>query len=170
MKRDEVVSLVCEALKQTNTRKFVSIPKQEFTITDDEGHSKKFAVKREDKEVLYTNTDVRNVVDMLIEVLLEAMRNGESVYLPKFGTICPHYREARRARIPNSRQWCDIPAKYVPKLKFSKAMVDAAREWESRVIENGDQQGYRGDEDAYSQSTIWYLETAARLRQIPEGH
>lgn len=138
MKRDEVVSLVCEALKQTNTRKFVSIPKQEFTITDDEGHSKKFAVKRADKEVLYTNTDVRNVVDMLIEVLLEAMRNGESVYLPKFGTICPHYREARRARIPNSRQWCDIPAKYVPKLKFSKAMVDAAREWESRVIENGD--------------------------------
>lgn len=138
MKKDEVVSLVCEALKQTNTRKFVSIPKQEFTITDDEGQSKKFAIKRADKEVLYTNTDVRNIVDMLIEVLLEAMRNGESVYLPKFGTICPHYREARRARIPNSRQWCDIPPKYVPKLKFSKAMVDAAREWESRVLENGD--------------------------------
>lgn len=138
MKKDEVVSLVREALEQTNTRKSVSIPKQEFTITDDEGQSKKFAIKRADKEVLYTNADVKNVIDMLIEVLLEAMRNGESVYLPKFGTICPHYREARRARIPNSRQWCDIPPKYVPKLKFSKAMVDAAREWESRVLENGD--------------------------------
>lgn len=138
MKKEEIVSLVCEALKQADIRKPVSIPKQEFTIMDDEGQSRKFSIKRADKEVLYTVGDVKNIVDMFIEILIEAMKNGESVYLPKFGTICPHYREARRSRIPNTRKWCDIPAKYVPKFKFSKAMMDAAREWETRVIENGD--------------------------------
>lgn len=136
MTKAELIDAVYTLLKESNIRKPVAVPKQQFTITDDEGNSRMFTVKRKDREALYTMVDVRNIINMMINVIVDSMQHGIPIYLPRIGTLCVQYREASKVRIPGSRQWADIPAHYVPKMNFSEAMRDAARIYEAYISEN----------------------------------
>jgi nucleoid DNA-binding protein len=136
--KTELVSAVYNYLRDAEIKKPVTVPKSQFTITDDEGHVRHFAVRRRDKEVAYSPDDVKHVVNAMIEIVLDTMKHGESVYIPKIGTLHIHYREARKVRIPGTRQWKDVPAHYVPKVEFATALKESAKIYESYMIENGD--------------------------------
>lgn len=138
MTKAELIAKVCDVLREMDARKPVSIPKQQFTITDDSGNSRSFHVKRRDKEVLYTVDDIRQILDAAIDVVLDTVKHGESISIKKLGTLHIHFREARKTRIPGTRQWTDIPAHYVPKLEYSSALREAARIYEAYKIEAGD--------------------------------
>lgn len=138
MNKSELVSAVYNYLKDAEIKKPVTVPKSQFTITDDEGHVRHFAVKRRDKEVLYSPDDVKHIVNAMIDIVLDTMKHGESISIPKIGTLHIHYREARKVRIPGSRQWKDVPAHYVPKIEFAAAIKESARIYEAYMIENGD--------------------------------
>lgn len=138
MKKSEFVSGVYNCLKDANARKPITIPKSQFTITDDEGHVRHFSVKRRDKEVLYSPKDVSNILDAMIEFVLDAIKHGEVIYIPKIGTLHVHFREARKVRIPGTNNWKDVPAHYVPKLDPALALRESAKIYEAYKIENGD--------------------------------
>lgn len=138
MKIGEFVSNVYNHLRESDARKSITIPKSQFTITDDEGHVRHFSVKRRDKDVLYTSDDVKKILNAMVDIVLEAIKHGETISIPKIGTLHIHYREARKVRIPGTTKWKDVPAHYVPKLDPALALRESAKIYEAFKIEDGD--------------------------------
>ena len=137
MTKAEFCSKIYEYLKNNNIRKPVSIPRQTFTITDDEGHSRVFTVKRRDRLILYNMGDIRDIMDAFIQVMIECVARGDVVQLPRIGSISAQFRAETKVRIPGSHKWKTVPAHYIPKARFAKAMFDAAKIYEAFLIENG---------------------------------
>lgn len=135
MKKSELVNRMFDYLIQSDIRKPVAIPKQTLTVTDDFGHSKCFTFKKQDRRYHYTARDIQNILNSFIEVACNAVQRGESVYLPKVGAISPQFRKEHKVRIPGTQKFKSIPAHYVPKIKFSQAMKDAARVYEAYLAD-----------------------------------
>lgn len=95
MNKRELISKTAEYLRENRVKKKVQFPKQTFHISDDEGNKKDFSVRKTDKEVMFTNEDVRNIISACIDVILEALKNGEEISIVGFGTLGMHYRHGR---------------------------------------------------------------------------
>lgn len=130
MNKKELSSRVAEALRANGVRKPVSIKKQTFRITDDAGHEASFHIKQQDKSVIYTVDDATNIIDACIAVILEAIKNGEEINIKGFGNLGLHYRKARRTKEPNSGEWCEVPARFIPKFAYGNDLRMAARLYE----------------------------------------
>ena len=143
MNKKELSSRVAEVLRANNIRKPVSVKKQTFHITDEDGNTADFHIKQQDKNVLYTVDDTANVIDACIAVILDAIKNGEEISIKGFGSLGLHYRAARRTKEPNSGEWCEIEARYIPKFSYGNDLRMAARLYELSHAET--EQGEGGD-------------------------
>lgn len=130
MYKKEFVSKVAEMLRINDVRKPVSIKKHVFNITDDEGNVASFSVKKQDKEVLYTVGDVTNIVDACMSVILDTLKCGDEINIKGFGCLRLKYRKARKTKDPNTGEWCDVAARYTPKLYIGNDMRIAAKLYE----------------------------------------
>lgn len=135
MNKKEFISRVAEALRENDLRKPVSVRKHTFHITDDEGNSADFNIRQQEKSVLYTADDVANIVDASLAVILDAIRKGEEISVKGFGTLGLHYRAARRTKEPNSGEWCEVDARYVPKFAYGNDLRMAAKLYEVSLAE-----------------------------------
>lgn len=135
MNKKEFISRVAEALRENDLRKPVSVRKHTFHITDDEGNSADFNIRQQEKSVLYTADDVANIVDASLAVILDAIRKGEEISVKGFGTLGLHYRAARRTKEPNSGEWCEVDARYVPKFAYGNDLRMAAKLYEVSLTE-----------------------------------
>lgn len=130
MNRKELIERAAAILRESDTRKPIMIQRHTFTITDDAGSSAKFVVRRKEKDVLYNADDVSNIIDACLTAVIESLKRGEDVTIKGFGTISLHHRAARRTKEPNTGEWCEVEARYVPKIVFGKDMKMAARVYE----------------------------------------
>lgn len=130
MYKKEFISKVAEMLRVNDVRKPVPIKKHVFNITDDEGNVASFSVKKQDKEVLYTVSDVTNIVDACMSVILDTLKRGDEVNIKGFGCLRLKYRKARKTKDPNTGEWCDVAARYTPKLYIGNDMRIAAKLYE----------------------------------------
>ena len=64
-------------------------------------------------------------VDTVLEHIRAAMKNGEEVRIPDFGTFKVAKRKAREGRNPATGKTIQIPASRVPKFTPSKGLKDA---------------------------------------------
>lgn len=71
--------------------------------------------------------DTGAVVDALIDEIVAAVSNGDSVQFVGFGTFEPRTREARTGLNPATKEKIDIPATTVPAFKAGKAFKDAVK-------------------------------------------
>ena len=141
MNKKELSSRVAEVLRANNIRKPVSVKKQTFHITDEDGNTADFHIKQQDKNVLYTVDDTANVIDACIAVILDAIKNGEEISIKGFGSLGLHYRAARRTKEPNSGEWCEIEARYIPKFSYGNDLRMAARLYELSHAETEPEEG-----------------------------
>ena len=141
MNKKELSSRVAEVLRANNIRKPVSVKKQTFHITDEDGNTADFHIKQQDKNVLYTIDDTANVIDACIAVILDAIKNGEEISIKGFGSLGLHYRAARRTKEPNSGEWCEIEARYIPKFSYGNDLRMAARLYELSHAETEQEEG-----------------------------
>lgn len=141
MNKKELSSRVAEVLRVNNIRKPVSVKKQTFHITDEDGNTADFHIKQQDKNVLYTVDDTANVIDACIAVILDAIKNGEEISIKGFGSLGLHYRAARRTKEPNSGEWCEIEARYIPKFSYGNDLRMAARLYELSHAETEQEEG-----------------------------
>lgn len=141
MNKKELSSRVAEVLRANNIRKPVSVKKQTFHITDEDGNTADFHIKQQDKNVLYTVDDTANVIDACIAVILDAIKNGEEISIKGFGSLGLHYRAARRTKEPNSGEWCEIEARYIPKFSYGNDLRMAARLYELSHAETVQEEG-----------------------------
>lgn len=135
MNKKEFASKVAETLRENNMRKPVSVKKHIFHITDEDGNSADFHIKQQDKNVLYTVDDTANIIDACIAVIIDTIKNGEEINIKGFGNLGLHYRAARRTKEPNSGEWCEIAAHYVPKFAYGNDLRMAARLYELSLPE-----------------------------------
>lgn len=114
MVRKELIRRTADVLRENNIRKPISIPKQVFHISDDEGNYKDFTVKKVDKSVAFTVEDIEAVLDACQYVIQDAVKSGEDITLRGFGTLGKRYRKARVVKNVLDGQECEVAGHYVP--------------------------------------------------------
>jgi DNA-binding protein HU-beta len=100
-------------------------PKSQFPNAKD-GHemSKKDLIDAVAKEAELTKDKATVAVDAVLEHIRSAMRNGEEVRIPDFGTFKVAARKAREGRNPATGATINIPASKVPKFSPSKGLKE----------------------------------------------
>jgi DNA-binding protein HU-beta len=71
--------------------------------------------------------DSRTLVDANLEVITEALANGDSVAFVGFGTFSVAARAARTARVPSTGATVEVPATKVAKFKVGKALKNSVK-------------------------------------------
>lgn len=130
MNKQEFIKTVVELLCENEIKKPISIPKQTFHISDDDGNSKKFTVKRTDKSVQYTRKDVISIMDACIYVVQEALKRGEPISISGFGTLGLNYRKPRVVKHPDTDKNVYVNGRYVPKFTFGNDLRMCAKIYE----------------------------------------
>lgn len=130
MNRTEFIKNVSDELRANDIRKPISIPKQVFHISDDEGNSKDFTIKKIDKTAIYTKDDVDNIINACITVIEEALKQGDEVYIRGFGSLGLHYRKPRKTKMVNTDEEIVIPGRYIPKFSFGSDLRVCAKIYE----------------------------------------
>ena len=130
MNRKELVSRIAGVMRDEGLRKTVSMPKQVFHISDDEGNQKDFVVKKSDKRLLYTADDIDAVLGACITAIENALMNGESITIKGFGTLSLKYRAPRATKRPGTDEWVDVEARYIPKFSFGDRLRRCGKVYE----------------------------------------
>jgi len=73
-----------------------------------------------------TKKDANLVIGHVLNGIKAGLLEDGKVTLVGFGTFSIVQRKARKARNPQTGEAIDVPAKFVPKFKPSKALKDAA--------------------------------------------
>lgn len=135
MNRKELVRRIANVMRENDIRKPVSSQKQVFHISDDEGNSKDFVVKKTDKGVLFTYDDVEAVMDTCLAVIGDSLKKGESVSIRGFGTLSLNYRKPRVNKHPVTHEEVDVSGRYVPKFESGKDLKMCAKMYELSLEE-----------------------------------
>jgi len=70
----------------------------------------------------YPKEEVENVVNSMLDIILQTLKNGESVSLYGFGSFSVSKREAKEIFLPGSSTKVKVPAKKIVKFKASKRL------------------------------------------------
>lgn len=130
MNKKEFIDKVIDTLSENDIRKPVSIKKSTFRITDSDGTTADFDVKRQDKRVLYTSKDVTNIIDACISVIMDAIKTGDEIMIRGLGTLFLNKRAERRLKEPGTDKWHVVAAHYLPKFIPGKELKMAAKVYE----------------------------------------
>lgn len=135
MNRKELVRRIANVMRENDIRKPVSSQKQVFHISDDEGNSKDFVVKKTDKGVLFTYDDVEAVMDTCLAIIGDSLKKGESVSIRGFGTLSLNYRKPRVNKHPVTHEEVEVSGRYVPKFESGKDLKMCAKMYELSLEE-----------------------------------
>ena len=72
-----------------------------------------------------TKKNVGNVINAVIKVVSDALKNGSRVTLVDFGSFQVIEKKARRGVNPQTKESIQIPAKKVPKFVAGKGLREA---------------------------------------------
>jgi DNA-binding protein HU-beta len=106
------------------------VMKSSWTLQLDSSHedgkmSKKDLIDAVAKECELTKEKAGVAVDAALAHIREALKAGEEVRIPDFGTFKVAKRKAREGRNPATGATINIPASRVPKFSPSKGLKDA---------------------------------------------
>lgn len=136
MTKKDLIGRVVSVLQNNGIAKRISMPKQVFHISDDEGNKKDFIVRKTDKDVSFNMSDVSSIIDACLLVIEDAIKHGEEVSLHGFGTLGLHHRAARKTKKVGTDEWVDVEARYVPKFVSGNNLKIAARIYEMSLSES----------------------------------
>lgn len=135
MNKRELIRNVTDLLQDNGTRKSISIPKQTFHISDDEGNSKDFTVRKTDGSIAYSYEDVDRIVNACLYIICEKLKQGETISIQGFGSLGLKYRKPRSTKKINSDERIKIEGRYIPKFSFGNDLRLAAKMYELSIDE-----------------------------------
>lgn len=127
MNRKELIRRVASEMREKNIRKPITMPKQVFHISDDEGNKRDFTIRKTDKNVLFSVDDVEAVIDTCLAVIEESIKHGEEISIRGFGTLGIQYRKPRVLKHVETQEETIAEARYVPKFYFGNDLRRAAK-------------------------------------------
>ncbi len=136
MNRKELVKRVVNTLRDKNIKKPVCVQKQVLHISDDDGNTKDFIIKKNDTGVAFTADDVDTIIDACIYIIQEALKHGDNVSIRGFGSFGVHHRKARTTKHPKTKEPIDIRAHYIPKFTAGNDLKMCAKIYELSITEN----------------------------------
>jgi DNA-binding protein HU-beta len=74
-----------------------------------------------------TKADAGRALDATLEAVTKALKKGDKVTIPGFGTFSVTKRAARTGRNPATGETIKIKAKKTPKFKAGSALTDAVK-------------------------------------------
>ena len=150
MNRAEFIREITDNLRDRNIRKPVSIPKQVFHISDDDGNTRDFSIKKIDKTVIFTIDDVESILDAAEAVLRSAIQNGDKIAIRGIGTLGVKYRKARELTNVCDGEKVIAEDRYVPKFWPGTELKMAAKIYglKMRDVNADDRIVYDNDEEA----------------------
>lgn len=75
-----------------------------------------------------TKADANRVIDTFMHAVTDALKNGDQVVLPGFGSFSTGNRAARTGRNPQTGQAIEIKASRVAKFKAGKSLKEAVQQ------------------------------------------
>lgn len=126
MNKDQLLKEIVSVLKENDIKKSFSIPKRSFTISDNEGSSKTFYVKSENKSEAFTVADVCNIIDAALCVLKDRMKKGDPITIRGIGSLGVRYRRPRQIKNVTGEEVL-VQGRYVPNFKFGNELRMCAR-------------------------------------------
>lgn len=136
MNRKELVKNIATVMRENNMRKPISLPKQVFHISDDDGNKKDFVIRKTNKSVIFTADDIDAVLEACLYTIKEAIKRGETVSIHGFGSLGLKYRKSRATKKMGTDEWIDIDARYVPKFTFGNDLRTCGKIYEISLKEN----------------------------------
>lgn len=127
MNKKDLINRATDLLQQLNARKKVRAQKCTFYISDEEGNSSEFVIKKDSRAVLFTMDDVGEIFDALLSVIIDAIKDGEEVAISGFGSFNVHKRAERIVKHPDTGEIVPIDAHYVTKFVPGKDLRLAAK-------------------------------------------
>jgi DNA-binding protein HU-beta len=76
-------------------------------------------------KVVKTKKNAESTIKIVFKTITEALKSGDSVSLPGFGTFSVSNRKARAGRNPRTGEAISIPARKVAKFSPGKGLKDA---------------------------------------------
>lgn len=135
MNRKELVRRASNMMRENNIRKPVRYQKQVFHISDNDGNTKDFVIKKKNTGVSFTADDIEAIIDACIYVIQDALKHGESISVRGFGSLGLNYRKARTTKHPDTGKLVNIDAHYVPKFVSGSDLKLCAKMYELSLDE-----------------------------------
>lgn len=82
-------------------------------------------IKKLSKKSKLTQKECKLFLDVMISVIEQALKNGESISLMGFGKFETRYRKPRKSYNPHTKQRVLLPATKVPVFKAGKVLKEA---------------------------------------------
>lgn len=136
MNKSDLAVATAIRLREQGIGKTVTYPKHVFHITDDEGNKKDFVIRKSDKVVNLTGSDINAVLDAAIEVILDAIKKGDTLSILGFGSLGVKYRKPRKYNdYFGTGCLIESSAAYVPHFTSGKDLKIAAKLYELSLID-----------------------------------
>mgnify|MGYP000495304604 FL=1 len=74
-----------------------------------------------------TKVQAEKAVDMVVDSIVEGLKNGDEVSLAGLGIFSTKMRAARQGRNPRTGESIQIQAMRIPKFRAAKALKDAVK-------------------------------------------
>lgn len=128
MFKKEFIAKVRDNLKEQGVKREIKFPSHYVSIYNVDGSVKHMKFNGEVREANYSLNDVQNILNMVLDTIVDAIRDGEEVSLVGFGKFYSKEHKARRSIDPrNTSEWYDIPAYRVPKFQYGTNLKLAAK-------------------------------------------
>lgn len=125
MNKRKLITRITEVLRDNDIKKYVAPQKTILHISDDNGGSSNFVVKRSETGLQYTIDDVTAVLDACIAIIEDSLKNGEEISIQGFGTLGIRRRAPRMTSHPVTGEIVDISERYVPRFSPGKILKNA---------------------------------------------
>jgi DNA-binding protein HU-beta len=89
--------------------------------------NKQAIVDRVSDNVGLTKVQSEQVVDVVIDSIVETLKQGKEVSIAGLGIFATKTRAARQARNPRTGETISVPSMRVPKFRPAKALKDAVK-------------------------------------------
>jgi len=76
----------------------------------------------------FTKKDSKKALDETLDIITEALEEGDEVMFTGFGKFEPRARKATERINPQTGEMIDVPAKVVPKFKAGKTLRETVEE------------------------------------------
>lgn len=143
------VSQVAALIKSEGIKKHVNLPRKALYVSDDEGNTRVFYIKKTNKDVQYTMDDVQVILSAAMNVVYDLIQSGEKLQIKDFGTFEAKYRLPRRSKHPCTGEPIVVPGRYIVKFIPGNRMKVAARVYEKKLEDAPTEQEDLFDESIY---------------------
>ena len=144
MDKKGLIDKTTQLLAAKDARKPIPALKDTIYFSDKGGHKQTFSISKPQTALLFTRQDVGQIVDALLDVITDAVREGEEVSIYGFGSLTVQRRAARSVLHPATGERTPVSERFVPKLNAMGVLRRAAKLYgmhlreQEEAMRNGD--------------------------------